>query len=285
MVKNFAATGLALLGGFSLCLLTGCSLLGGSGKAGVAVPDGTSCPVPSQMVQAKDSDYGRSFLSRFSQRVSYPADALNAGQTGMVQLCARLDRDGVVRDGRIAAGSGFPLLDGAALVALGALQSAKEKAPLPQDFASGQKYVWISFPVNFSPQSSTGLSYQQAPEERPCKDTGTREGDLAARDISTEEWSGFPAQFSDAVRRELSYPPQAFEAKESGTTLLCVALDRDSRLIGVAISRSSGSPLLDGASLAALGMVQLKAEIPNLPERVRQGHDTIVFTQEIDWKP
>jgi len=285
MLKKFAANGLVLLGGLSLCLLAGCSLFGGRSSPGAAAPDGTSCPAAEQMVQARDSDYGRSFLGRFSQRVSYPDEALNAGQTGVVQLCAKLDRNGVVRDGRIAAGSGFPLLDGAALVALGVLQSEKEKAALPQDLAPGQKYVWISFPVNFSPKVRSDVVYLQAPEDRPCKETGTKEGDLAAKDITTEEWNGFPAQFSDAVRRELSYPPQAFEAKESGSTLLCVALDQDSHLIGVSISRSSGSPLLDGASLAALGMAQIKAEFPILPNRVRQAHDTILFTQEIDWKP
>ena len=63
-----------------------------------------------------------------------------------------------------------------------------------------------------------------------------------------------------------------------------MSLDKDSRLLGVSISRSSGSPLLDGASLMALGLMQLKVEIPYVPGRVRQAHDTVTFTQEIDWK-
>jgi len=59
-------------------------------------------------------------------------------------------------------------------------------------------------------------------------------------EVTAEEWSGFPAEFSNAVKKELVYPHQALEAGESGYTLLCVSLDRDSRVLGVSISRSSG---------------------------------------------
>jgi outer membrane biosynthesis protein TonB len=81
------------------------------------------------------------------------------------------------------------------------------------------------------------------------------------------------------------YPEEALDGGVSGNTQLCVALDRNSRLVGVSISRSSGSPLLDGASLIAIGDVQLDNAIPQLPEAVRQDHDPVVFTHEIDWDP
>ncbi len=279
------------LGGFGstlaaacLCLLAGCSMFGGKDKAAAAAVDNTVCPPAAQMVEAVDSAYGQDFLKRFSNHVSYPAEALGAGQIGVVQLCANVSRDGLVHDGRIAAGSGYPLLDGAALLALGGLKGAKEHAPLPQDLAPGQQQVWIVFSVNFRPDRPGDVALQEAPEKRPCKNTGTKEGDVGAREVSAEEWSGFPAEFSDAVKKELIYPKQSLEANETGYTLLCVSLDRDSRLLGVSIARSSGSPMLDGASLVALGMMQLNTEIPYIPGRIRASHDSITFTQEIDWK-
>ncbi|WP_169740778.1 TonB family protein [Nevskia soli] len=247
--------------------------------------DDTICPPATRMLAATDSAYGQDFLKRFSNRVSYPTEALNAGQIGTVQLCAMISRDGLVHSGRIAEGSGFPLLDGAALLAVGTLKGAKERAPLPQDLAPGQQQVWIVFSVNFKPERPADAPLHEAAQDRPCKSTGTKEGDVGAKEVTAEEWSGFPSEFSDAVKKELIFPKLALDAGESGYTLLCVSLDRDSRLLGVSISRSSGSALLDGASLVALGMMQLNTEIPYIPNRVRAAHDTIVFTQEIDWKP
>jgi len=283
-MKRFGGFRLALSAMAWLSLLAGCSVLGGKDKTVVAPVDGTVCPPAAQMHSATDSGYGQDFLKRFSGFVSYPEAALKAGQIGAVQLCAMMTRDGQVHDGRIAAGSGYPILDGAALLALGELKSTKEHVLLPPDFAPGQQQVWIAFSINFKPSESGDVPLQEAPADRPCKDTGTKEGDVGAGEVTAEEWSGFPAEFSNAVKKELVYPHQALEAGESGYTLLCVSLDRDSRVLGVSISRSSGSPLLDGASLAALGMIQLNAEVPYIPNRVRASHETVTFTQEIDWK-
>ena len=284
-MKRIAGICLAPIGAAVLCLLAACASSGGKTQAFAGTTDDTTCPPVARMLVATDNAYGQNFLKRFSNRVSYPAEALNAGQIGVVQLCAMVSRDGLVHSGRIAAGSGFPLLDGAALLAVGALKGAKEHAPLPDDLAPGQQQVWIAFSVNFKPERPAEAPLHEAEEKRPCKDTGSKEGDAGAREVTAEEWNGFPAEFSDAVKKELVFPKQALDAGESGYTLLCVSLDRDSRLLGVSISRSSGSALLDGASLIALGMLQLNTEIPYVPSRVREAHDTVVFTQEIDWKP
>jgi TonB family protein len=216
--------------------------------------------------------------------VVYPPEAVDAGQAGTLSLCARLTRDGKVHDARIASGSGYPVLDGAALMALGQLTMATEAEPMPKDFAKGQDSVWLSIPVNFQPPSGTKVQYVPAREDRPCKDTGSKEGDVDSQQISLKEWGDFPSMFSDAVRQELVYPPAALEAKQGGYTLLCVSLDRDAHLLGASISRSSGYPLLDAASLMALGMVQIKNHVPSLPDRVR-AHDRATFTQEVEWKP
>ena len=281
-MKRFGGFGLASAAMAVLCLLAGCSMAGHKDKLAIGTSDNTSCPQAGRMLAANESAYGQAFLKRFSDRVIYPSEALEAGQSGVVQLCALLGRDGLIHSGRIAAGSGYPMLDGAALLALGTLKHAKEAAPLPRDFAPGQQQLWLVFSVDFKPDRP-GVRAQEAQDDRPCKNTGTKEGDLNSGAVTSDEWSGFPAEFSDAVKKHLIYPKLALDDGESGYTLLCVSLDRNSHLLGVAISQSSGSPMLDGASLIALGMLQLNTEIPYIPDRVRQTNDTITFTQEIDW--
>jgi TonB family protein len=267
--------------------LGACSMLGsrepvGGGASG---KDATQCPTAEHLQAAVDSDYGQHLMARFSKLVVYPPEAVDAGQFGQLGLCARLSRDGKIHDARIAAGSGYPVLDGAALMALGQLTLATEAEPMPRDFAKGQDSVWLSIPVDFQPPANSNVHYTRAPEDRPCKDTGSKEGDIEAQQISLKEWGDFPGIFSDAVKQELIYPAAAIEAKQGGYTLLCVSLDRDSHLLGASISRSSGYPLLDAASLMALGLVQIKAHMPPVPDRVRQAHDRTTFTQEISWKP
>lgn len=267
--------------------LGACSLFGGRQPAGggASGKDATLCPTAEHLQSAVDSEYGQRLMSRFSKLVAYPPEAADAGQSGQLSLCARLSRDGKVHDARIAAGSGYPVLDGAALLALGQLTLAPAADPMPKDFAKGQDSVWLSIPVDFQPPAGSGKRFPRPPEDRPCKDTGSKEGDVESQQVSLKEWGDFPGIFSDDVKQELIYPPAALEAKQAGYTLLCVSLDRDSRLLGASISRSSGYPLLDAASLMALGMAQIKSHLPPLPDRVRQAHDRATFTQEIEWKP
>lgn len=287
MNQRFTRAALVALGLTLAGALGACSMFGGGDKYSGAGKgkDLTRCPSAERMVSAVDNDYGQRFMSRFSKKIAYPAEALDAGQIGEVRLCARLTRDGQVTDGRIALGSGYPVLDGAALLAVGQLIVAKDADPMPKDFAHGQDAVWLSFPVSFKPPSGDAGKYYAAPAERPCKETGSKEGDLESQQVTLKEWGDFPGIFSDAIKQELVYPPAAQEARQTGYTLLCVALDRDAHLLGASISQGSGSALLDGASLIALGMMQIRFHVPPVPDRVRQAHDHVVFTQEIDWKP
>jgi TonB family protein len=274
------AAGLLLSLALGACSMFGHRDQAGGGSSGKYL---TQCPLAERMQSAPDSEYGRSLMTRFSKLVVYPPEAVDSGQAGQILLCARLGRDGKVRDARIASGSGYPALDGAALMALGQLTQDPATDPMPRDFARGEDSVWLSIPVNFQPPS--GARSFNAPPDRPCKDTGSKEGDIESQQVSLKEWGDFPSIFSDAVRQELAYPAAALQAKQAGYALLCVSLDRDSHLLGASISRSSGYPLLDAASLMALGMVQIKAHMPPLPDRVRQAHDRATFTQEIEWKP
>jgi TonB family protein len=284
-MRSFCSWGAALLAAASISLLAACAGGGTRPKAAASAEDDTRCPPTEQLVQALDSDYGHKFLTLVSSHVSYPSEALAAGQSGAVRLCARLGRDGVVRDGRVLGGSGYPILDGEALLALGSLKADKDHLPMPADFAAGQMRVWIAFVVNFKPERNVDPSFPPEAEDRPCKDTGAQDGDAGTKAVKLDEWGEFPANFSEAVKKQLFYPQAALDASVRGQTRLCVALDRDAQLLGVSISHSSGSPLLDGASLVAMGMLQLNNGIPKLPEAVRQAHEVVSFDHEIDWKP
>jgi TonB family protein len=289
MMKRFGGLRVALPVAGLVCLLVGC--VNPPRQTHMAahratLPDkNTICPPVDNMLEATDSDYGREFLVRISRLVSYPAEALAAGQAGVVRLCVRLTRDGVVQDGHIISSSGFPILDGAALLAMGEMKRTKQEAILPQGLASGRHRVWMAFNIDFKPEHEVAETIPRESEDRPCKDNGSLDGDAGLRTVAPDDWGTFPSAFSEAVKRELMYPEEALDGGVSGNTQLCVALDRNSRLVGVSISRSSGSPLLDGASLIAIGDVQLDNAIPQLPEAVRQDHDPVVFTHEIDWDP
>jgi protein TonB len=60
-------------------------------------------------------EYLGSVRRHISQFKRYPAEALRAKQQGTVLVTFVLARDGTVLDARIERGSGFPLLDQAAL--------------------------------------------------------------------------------------------------------------------------------------------------------------------------
>ena len=262
------------------CLLGACSSQESKVLPPVALAE-TRCPAESKMVMASTNDYGRSFIARLSKQLSYPTEALAEGQIGDVHLCVRVSRDGAIQEGRVLLGSGYPALDGAALQALGVLRQSKESAPVPKDVGSG-KEVWLALTVRFDPDNAGLQQGHSAPDDRPCKITGTDEGDAGMQKLSMREWGEFPRRFSEAVRGHLIYPASA-AGMRGGATLLCVALDRNGRLLGATVSRSSGSFALDGAALSALGAMILKGEVPPLPDSIREDNDSAVFTQEIDW--
>jgi TonB family protein len=292
MMKRFGGLKLALIVAGSICLLAGCApdppRQSTSLRHRAQLPDrDTVCPAPQHLLEATDSDYGRQFMGHVSELVTYPPEAMAAGQGGVVRLCVRLTRDGTVQDGHILTGSGFPVLDGAALLAVGELKRTPQgrEAIMPHGFATGRQRVWIAFNIEFKPESVVTETFPREADDRPCKENGSLDGDNGLKTVSPDDWSGFPSAFSEAVKRELMYPEEALDGGVSGHTRLCVALDSESHLLGVSISHSSGSPLLDASSLMAIGMMQLNNEIPQLPQEVRHDHSTVTFTHEIDWSP
>ena len=186
------------------CLLGACSSQESKVLPPVALAE-TRCPAESKMVMASTNDYGRSFIARLSKQLSYPTEALAEGQIGDVHLCVRVSRDGAIQEGRVLLGSGYPALDGAALQALGVLRQSKESAPVPKDVGSG-KEVWLALTVRFDPDNAGLQQGHSAPDDRPCKITGTDEGDAGMQKLSMREWGEFPRRFSEAVRGHLIYP-------------------------------------------------------------------------------
>jgi TonB family protein len=91
---------------------------------------------------------------------------------------------------------------------------------------------------------------------------------------------------SVAIGSEFKYPRQAYTEGISGNVLLCIAIDRDSHVIDAAIRHSSGSPLLDGEALIALGLAQMKDELPKLPPSytLPPGKEFMMFSAPIGFR-
>jgi periplasmic protein TonB len=84
--------------------------------------------------------------------------------------------------------------------------------------------------------------------------------------------------YLERVRRWIQkfqhYPREASRRKQQGTALLDVALARDGTVLGVALARSSGFPLLDEAAIKA---VFAASPVPPFPEAYRRKEGTMVL--------
>jgi TonB family protein len=107
------------------------------GVSGIAAPDAQDDP-------AVLSDYIRSVRARINRHKRYPPAAAKDGIEGTVTVSFILDRRGTLLDKGIAAGSGHPTLDEAALVAVG------ESSPFPP-FPDGlnRETLLLRLPINY----------------------------------------------------------------------------------------------------------------------------------------
>lgn len=92
----------------------------------VTAPKASGKPVPAK---GWASEIRRQFARQQAQGNFYPAEAIAQGQEGEALVLMILDESGQVVAARIEQGSGFPLLDAAALRAVRALHSIPADAP------------------------------------------------------------------------------------------------------------------------------------------------------------
>lgn len=83
-------------------------------------------------------------LARIEEMRRYPASALSRRQQGVVQLLFRMNREGEVLSARVTGGSGFAVLDSAAL------QMLRRAEPLPRIPPERPDEIEVAVPIEFS---------------------------------------------------------------------------------------------------------------------------------------
>ncbi len=238
------------------------------------------CPSDNELLWLKASDYGNRVLKEFYRAAFYPATAFEAHQAGTVSLCLKIGRNGHLRNALIRRGSGFPVLDGAALFTFGVAEANELLPRMPDDLAPGADPVWFAVDINYSsPDFPAPPAPASTDLDKPCRNQRVSA-------IASEASSDLDAYVRDlygALRRELQYPRAAVYEGHAGKTTVCIALDSQSKLVDAAIAEASGSPLLDGAALTALGLISIKSEIPPLPESLRPGAKPRVLMWPLLW--
>ena len=117
-----------------------------------------------------------------------------------------------------------------------------------------------------APEAASG-GPAAGPRRRPA---GRRDGGRAAAPGGREarrgrERAGFQAEVEAAIARSKAYPPAAASRGVAGDRRIEVSVARDGRLLRARLVRSSGSPILDRAGLAAARQARLPAAPPGCP--------------------
>lgn len=238
------------------------------------------CPTAEALAPVTGSGYGRTFMQHYAAQVYYPSESLDAGQTGDVVMCVKVNRKGHVLHARISGSSGYPMLDGAALYSLGTLD-ARDPQPVPADLAPGQDALWLSLPVHFAPPGRAPGTTASAPEP-PCTSPAPT---TLVLEKGTPLLRQYSRELTVALLQHLRYPEDARADLALGGAEECVTVARDGRVLNLSILRSSGSPLLDSALLRAAALVQFDPQAPRVSEAeaVAPQYQAIVLCMETSW--
>ena len=283
MLKQIGRCCLALAAILGMGLLAGCADNGVKAQPQRLVYD-TPCPGLDTLKLTTNTAYGRAFDHHFAHWGFYPTEGLAAGEAGQAILCVKLDRLGNLLKWQVAQSSGYALLDGTALISLGWLDMAQEQQVVPAQMLDASGEVWLALPVDYAPppdEQQGAAPHAAPPGPRPCS-TRTIDGRIATTLPEKLVGRDFHGRFVEALRHDFHFPKDAVLAKISGEGLYCIAIDQDSQIRDVSILRSSGSAMLDGAFLQALGIMQLQSEMPPLPPQVPRNGSFYVFTEQWD---
>ena len=115
----------------------------------VARPEPTSVPESDAKARKQEADYFALVSAHLNRRKTYPAEAKQARQQGVVTVRFTVDRNGNVSGTSIKRSSGHTILDQATLALL------QRVAPLPRMPASMQRdSVTLSLPIDYSLRTS-----------------------------------------------------------------------------------------------------------------------------------
>ncbi|MDE2149568.1 MAG: TonB family protein [Gammaproteobacteria bacterium] len=225
---------------------------------------------------AEDFDYGRRVLDAVKRHAFYPELARYLGESGEVDLCLKVGDQGGSVAALVDRSSGFALLDGAALYAVGRAAVDTGIPPPPKSLSASAG--WIKLPIRFSLEGETKpmaprlpagdavrqrAFVQQFASVAAGQDGVVREtsASQACRLGNSDSWQ---AAVNHEVVARLHDPQGPVPAGMRGTVLLGVEFDRSGRLLRTAILKSSGQPVFDGVALMALASTFAGHQLPPL---------------------
>jgi TonB family protein len=174
------------------------------------------------------------------KRPAYPEEALRLGQSGTATLKFRIGTDGHVSNVTLAHSSGWPLLDQASIAAVSAcVWTPMMRDGMPEAAESADMVVW---------------------------DPKTAPPPIVA----------IPQKIFVRCQRG-PYPPEARRLGQSGQVGLQIAIDAEGHVSDVHVTKSSGWPVLDQASVEA---ARACAWTP-YEENGKRG--TAVMNEAMDW--
>ncbi|MCB1418792.1 MAG: TonB family protein [Notoacmeibacter sp.] len=84
-----------------------------------------------------------------------------------------------------------------------------------------------------------------------------------SRAAGNADVSNYPGKIASRIRRSLKYPAEARAKRLRGQTVVSFVVSRSGAVSGVSVARSSGSPVLDNAAVAA---VRRASPFPPIPD-------------------
>ena len=241
------------------------------------------CPAPDALLRASDSEYGRELIRKISHRAFYPDISQRLAESGVVQLCVQMSRQGDIQKALIDTGSGYPLLDGAALFAVGRAHAAGGFDSVPEQLGGEEGNVWFAVPVSFKLEGeaqAAALAGATIASDADCHGAANSVGDWSG----SPEFRRYAQQITKKFQDQMLYPKDAVTQREEGTAVICMQMGRDGNIQKARIWRSAGDPLFDGMLLLAVGVVNLRQEIGPVPDVVPQRLDEITFEMPVAWE-
>ena len=279
------ACGLALVAAIAACASTSAVPVA-SAPPPLSPPPDEQCPVSDALLQANGSDYGRELIKQVGRRTFYPEAASKLDQSGVVQLCIKVSRNGEIQTARVQNSSGYLLLDGAALYSVGRAK-VNGVDEVPAELDAGAAYVWFAVPVEFRISGEQGLGAapaRAADEPEPSCLPGNKHSALNELMQNSPEGRQYLKRLQEAFQAQMLYPSDAKMQSEGGHAALCVVINRQGRILNARIARSAGDPLFDGVLLLAAGVVALRAETGPIPDAVSGTDNYFRFSVPVNWE-
>ena len=217
---------------------------------------------------AAERDFINTLQHEIDEYVVYPELAKSNGQAGLVELCVNVLRNGEFRYSMMKQSSGYALLDGESLYAVGTAQldlaRRNSLVSIPDSVATGESDVWFEVPIDFKRKDG------EAPQPLTSHETEA--------ELSDEKWADAMQYFkspegqatelliNDRISKELRHLPYRLVAE--GHVVANLTVNRQGQLFDVQIVRGSGISIFDGTVLLALGLMSMHPEPIPIPEAV-----------------